>query len=131
MFTDWDGLLDDCTYTIGCLEDREFLIMEVLVGLDPNPYAQVAREGDGSYYCEVVSTHHLPASVWPADEWPLVAAGWESPVGRQTRLVPLCGVRCRGGEAADRCPSVRPRMWRPRCLRRDDRQVAAAAAGWW
>lgn len=109
MSTDWDGLLDDCTYTIGCLEYREFLIMEVLVGLDPNPYAQVARERDGSYYCEVVSTHHLPASVWPADEWPLVAAGWESPVGRQTNWSRSAeSGRC--GEAADRCPSVRPRM---------------------
>ena len=58
--------------------------MQALVGLDPNPYAQVARESDGSFYCEAVSAHHLSAAEWPIDESALVASGWEPPVGRVT-----------------------------------------------
>lgn len=50
--TDWEDVLDDFAYMIGCLDYREFLIMQALVGLDPNPYAQVAREPDGSFYCD-------------------------------------------------------------------------------
>ncbi len=63
---------------------RRVLIIRALVGLDPNPYTQVARESDGTFYCEVVSSHHLPASTWPIDEAAFVADGWEPPVGRHT-----------------------------------------------
>jgi hypothetical protein len=77
-------LRDDFGYTIDCLQHQEFLIMQVISGIDPNPYAQVARETDGSFYCEVVSTHHLPEAMWPMDEWALAADGWRPPVGRQT-----------------------------------------------
>lgn len=62
------------------LERRHFLIVEVDVGLDFEPYAQVARELDNTWYCELVSTHYLAAEVWPIDEFFLVAAGWAPPV---------------------------------------------------
>lgn len=84
MFTHWYGLLGDTTDTIAGLETRGFLIMSAKVGLDPDPYAQVALERDGSFYCEVVSEHHLPASAWPIDELALLAAGWDPPVGPVT-----------------------------------------------
>jgi hypothetical protein len=80
----WSDLQDDFGYTIGCLTPQEFLLMRYLTVTNPAPYAQVAAEPDGSYYCEVVSHHHLTASCWPIDEARLVAAGWEAPVGRQT-----------------------------------------------
>jgi hypothetical protein len=84
MAADWDGLLDDVTETIGLLEPRGYLIMSAAVGLDPDPYAQVACEALGEYYLEVVSQHHLPDSTWPIDELALVAAGWEPPMGCTT-----------------------------------------------
>jgi hypothetical protein len=80
----WDDLKDDVGYTIGCLEQREFLIIRYLTATDPTPYAQVAVEPDGTYYCEVVSAHQLPAITWPIAEHTLIANGWEGPAGRQT-----------------------------------------------
>jgi hypothetical protein len=79
----WTGLEEDFSFSIAGLARNEFLVMQALVGLDPNPYAQVAREADG-YYCEVVSGHHLPAARWPLDELAFVVAGWAPPVGRCT-----------------------------------------------
>jgi hypothetical protein len=65
---------------VGVLERRHFLIVEVDVGLDVEPYAQVARELDDTWYCEIVSTHYLASGDWPIDEFFLLAAGWSPPV---------------------------------------------------
>ncbi len=75
----WEDLRQELRLDIGGLEFRQYAVIEFMAGLDPNPYAQVAREANGDWYCEVVSAHFLPARAWPIDELALVAGGWEPP----------------------------------------------------
>lgn len=84
MRADWEDLVDDFGYTINAMEAGGFLVMRALVGLNPNPYAQVARVNDGSLFCEVVSALHVPEEIWPIDEFFLVLAGWDPPIGCRT-----------------------------------------------
>ena len=80
METDWDDLLDDFGWAIADLQPREFLIIDYLTpDIDLWPYAQVAHESNGLYYCEVASTYSLPEEFWPIDELLLAASGWEPP----------------------------------------------------
>jgi hypothetical protein len=80
MVEPFEELRHEVASDVEVLEPREFLIVEASVGREVEPYAQVAREPDGTWYCEVVSIRYLPAEAWPIDEFFLVTAGWEPPV---------------------------------------------------
>lgn len=80
MDTAFPELHDELTADVDTLQWRDYVIVEVDAGLPCNPYAQVAREPDGTWYCEVVADHYLPSDVWPIDEFFLVADGWTPPV---------------------------------------------------
>jgi hypothetical protein len=79
MAADWNGLVCDLAIDMAALEYREFVIVEFLAGLAPNPYAQATPEFAGDWYCEVASAHFLPAEAWPLDGLALVSSGWEPP----------------------------------------------------
>ena len=68
----WEDLIHDLTLDLGQLEYQQFVIVEYCTGLDPNPYAQAAPDAAGDWYCELVSSHYLPESAWPIDEFFLV-----------------------------------------------------------
>ena len=77
----WQVLAADLTVDVNALQVRQFVVLEFLAGTAPNPYAQVAREVDGRWYCEVVSCTYLPSDVWPLDPLALMVAGWIPPTG--------------------------------------------------
>jgi hypothetical protein len=77
--TDWAGLVSALAIDLATLEYRQFVVVEFLAGLEPNPYAQAAPEFGGDWYCEVASEHFLPVTLWPLDGFSLVAGGWEPP----------------------------------------------------
>jgi hypothetical protein len=79
MDADFRELLEELAADVRVLEAGEFVLLQVAVGRDLDPYAQVAREPDGSWYCEIVSARYLPPSSWPLDEFVLVADGWAPP----------------------------------------------------
>ncbi len=62
------------------VQPGQFLVIEYLrgAGLPVDPYAQAALD-PGGWYCEVVSTYHLPAHRWVLDELALARDGWRSP----------------------------------------------------
>lgn len=66
---------------LSCLAPGSFVVVEVDTGrgLDPDPYAQASREGEG-WYCELVSQDFLPATAWPIDEVALRRSGWAPPL---------------------------------------------------
>jgi len=75
----WANQQQDLAVTMSVLGHRQFIVVQYLAGLDPNPYAQAAPEPDGTWYCEVVSAHYLPGEVWPLDERHLLSREWEAP----------------------------------------------------
>lgn len=76
----WADLVHDLTIDLRAMEHGQFVIVQHCDGLDLNPYVQAAPEGAGRWACEVVSGYHLPATVWPIDDWYLLAAGWTPPL---------------------------------------------------
>jgi hypothetical protein len=76
MDAGWNDLVHDLTLDLEALEQGQFVIMQHCAQLDPNPYVQAAPDGAAGWYCEVVSVAYLPATVWPIDDWYLMAAGW-------------------------------------------------------
>lgn len=61
------------------LAPRHFVVVNYLAELTANPYVQVAREDDGTWYCEVAS-HYNVDRAWPTcNEIALHRAGWAPP----------------------------------------------------
>ena len=75
----WSDQRKDLSTAMAAMGHRQFVVVQYVVGLDPNPYAQAAPELDGTWYCEVVSTHFLPEEVWPIDQYYLWQHDWEAP----------------------------------------------------
>ena len=75
MDTTWSTVEERLASVVEGLLWGQFVVVEHAVGLDPDPYAQVARSAHG-YYCEVVSERYLPTDVWPIDVGWLRSSGW-------------------------------------------------------
>lgn len=75
----WAEQQKDLALAMAAIGHRQFVVVQYEIGLDPNPYAQAAPEPDGTWYCEVVSTHFLPEHLWPIDQYYLWQHDWEVP----------------------------------------------------
>lgn len=79
MTVSWQDWACELAVDLQALRPRQFLVLDCLVGLEVNPYVQVARESEATWYCEVASMANFSAQDWLADDLVLVAAGWEPP----------------------------------------------------
>lgn len=75
----WSDWASELVVDIQGLLPRQFIVLECLVGLSANPYVQVARELDATWYCEVGSAANFATECWPADALALIRTGWDPP----------------------------------------------------
>lgn len=79
MTVSWQDWACELAVDLQALRPRQFLVLDCLVGLEANPYVQVARESEAMWYCEVASMANFSAEDWLADDLVLAATGWDPP----------------------------------------------------